>query len=140
MENVRNRNPKNEPKKAPVETLTLEAINASSICLQNTLGMICDPVANTVEAPCLFRNTLAAVNAVSVANMAMAGFDGVIPLDEVIAVHHEVGGNMPRAYRCTGLGGLAQTPTSKAIEAKMSRRRNQGGCGSRGCGGCGKGF
>lgn len=48
--------------------------------------MICDPVANRVEAPCLYRNTLAASNAVTCANMAMAGFDGVIPLHEVIEV------------------------------------------------------
>ena len=57
------------------------------MALQNILGMICDPVANRVEVPCLGKNVLAASNALACANMALAGFDAVIPLDEVIDGH-----------------------------------------------------
>ena len=59
-----------------------QAVDAASMALQNTLGMICDPVANRVEVPCLGKNVLAASNALACANMALAGYDAVIPLDE----------------------------------------------------------
>jgi L-serine dehydratase len=78
--------------------------------------MICDPVANRVEVPCLGRNVLAASNALACANMALAGFDPVIPLDEVIETMDRVGKAMPHELRCTALGGLSITPTSKRIE------------------------
>lgn len=98
-----------------------QTLAASSMALQNCLGMICDPVANRVEAPCLGRNVIAASNALSCANMAMAGFDPVIPLDEVIATMDDVGKSLPRELRCTGLGGLSVTATSKAIERRLCR-------------------
>ena len=100
---------------------TAQAIGAASMALQNTLGMICDPVANRVEVPCLGRNVLAASNALSCANMALAGFDHVIPLDEVIETMDRVGKSMPCELRCTALGGLAITPTSKRIELALSQ-------------------
>jgi L-serine dehydratase len=99
---------------------TNQAVNAASMALQNTLGMICDPVANRVEVPCLGKNVLAASNALACANMALADFDPVIPLDEVIATMHQVGKSLPAALRCTGLGGLSITPTSKIIESRLS--------------------
>ena len=105
-----------------------QSIAASSMALQACLGMICDPVANRVEVPCLGRNVIAASNALACANMALADFDPVIPLDEVIATMDEVGRKMPREFRCTALGGLSITPTSKAIEGRL--------CGSGGCGKC----
>ncbi|MCB0311755.1 MAG: L-serine ammonia-lyase, iron-sulfur-dependent, subunit alpha, partial [Calditrichaeota bacterium] len=97
-----------------------EALNASSLALQSTLGMICDPIANRVEAPCLSRNVLAATNALACANMALAGYDPLIPLDEVIDTMDRVGKAMPCEVRCTALGGLSITPTSKAIEQRLS--------------------
>ncbi len=96
-----------------------QALAASSMALQNTLGMICDPVANRVEVPCLGRNVLAASNALACANMALAGFDAVIPLDEVIQTMYDVGMAMPHQLRCTALGGLSVTPTSKKIQASL---------------------
>jgi L-serine dehydratase len=96
-----------------------EALTAASLALQNTLGMICDPVANRVEVPCLGRNVLAAANALACANMALAGFDAVIPLDEVIETMDAVGKSLPHQLRCTALGGLSVTPTSKKIQSRL---------------------
>ncbi len=102
---------------------TLEqALSASSMALQNMLGLICDPVAKRVEVPCLGRNVLGASNAVSCANMALAGFNAVIPLDEVIHAMDKIGRQMPCEVRCTGLGGLSVTPTSLEIEAALESK------------------
>jgi L-serine dehydratase len=90
------------------------------MALQNMLGLICDPIANRVEAPCLGKNVMAASNALSCANMALAGFDPLIPLDEVIDAAKHVSTLMPREHRYTSLGGLAITPTSLAIERKLA--------------------
>jgi L-serine dehydratase len=98
-----------------------ETVAAASMAFQNSLGMICDPVANRVEVPCLGKNIMAAVNALACANMALAGYDPVIPLDEVIETMDRVGRSLPRELRCTGLGGLSVTPTSKEIEARLQQ-------------------
>jgi L-serine dehydratase len=95
------------------------------MALQNCMGMVCDPVANRVEVPCLGRNLIAAMNALSSANVALADFDPVIPLDEVIDSLHRVGRAMPCELRCTGLGGLAITRTSKEIEARLDTHRSR---------------
>ena len=55
--------------------------------------------------------------------MALAGYDPVIPLDEVIETARRVAGQMPRELRCTALGGLSITATSLAIEKKLQQRR-----------------
>jgi len=99
-----------------------QAVDAASMALQNILGMICDPVANRVEVPCLGKNVLAASNAVACANMALAGFDAVIPLDEVIETMDRVGKSLPPEIRCTALGGLSITPTAKEIEKRLNHR------------------
>ena len=99
-----------------------QALGAASMALQNTLGMICDPVANRVEVPCLGRNVLAAANALASANMALAGFDPVIPLDEVIQAMDEVGKSLPATLRCTALGGLSVTETSERIRSTLDQR------------------
>jgi L-serine deaminase len=108
-----------------------QALTAASLAMQSMLGLICDPVANRVEVPCLGKNVMAATNALACANMALAGFDEVIPFDEVVAAAARVAGQMPRELRCTALGGLAITPTSLAIEARLAAGRTAG------CGGCG---
>jgi L-serine dehydratase len=96
-----------------------QAVDAASIALQNLLGLICDPVANRVEVPCLGRNVMAASNALACANMVLAGYDAVIPLDEVIEAMDRVGGMLPGELRCTGLGGLSITPTSREIAGRL---------------------
>jgi L-serine dehydratase len=99
---------------------TVEQSNgAASISLQNVLGMICDSVANLVEVPCLGRNVLGAVNALSSANMVMAGVDPIIPLDETIISMLEVGKLMPPQLCCTNSGGLAITKTSRELESRF---------------------
>jgi L-serine dehydratase len=97
-----------------------QAVAAASMALQNVLGMTCDPVANRVEVPCLGKNVMAASNALACANMALAGYDPVIPLDEVIETMDRVGRSLPRELRCTALGGLSVTKTSLAIEARLN--------------------
>jgi L-serine dehydratase len=96
-----------------------EAVNAASIALQNMLGLICDPVADRVEVPCLGKNILGAGNALSSANMSIAGFDPVIPLDEVIDAMKSVGESLPSSLCCTGLGGLSVTPTAIKLQKKL---------------------
>jgi L-serine dehydratase len=102
---------------------TAQALGAASMALQNMLGLICDPVANRVEVPCLGRNVLAASNALACANMALAGYDPVVPLDEVIEAMDQVGRSLPRELRCTALGGLSMTPTSRVIEHRLRDAR-----------------
>ncbi|MBX7207644.1 MAG: L-serine ammonia-lyase, iron-sulfur-dependent, subunit alpha [Verrucomicrobiaceae bacterium] len=109
-----------------------QAIAASSMAFQSMLGLICDPIANRVEAPCLGKNVMAASNALSCANMALAGYDPLIPLDEVIDAAKAVAHAMPREHRCTSLGGLAVTPTSLKIEERLaSLKKNCGSCACR---------
>jgi L-serine dehydratase len=98
-----------------------QSLSAASQSLQNVLGLICDPVGNRVEAPCLGRNVTGAANALSCANMAIAGYDHVIPLDEVLDAHRQVSELMARELRCTGLAGLAQTPTAQKIELSLKK-------------------
>ncbi len=111
-----------------------QSVAAASMAMQSMIGLICDPIANRVEAPCLGKNVMAAANALSCANMALAGYDQVIPLDEVIETAKQVAKQMPREVRCTNLGGLSITPTAIALEQKLAAGR-AAGCGS-GCG-CG---
>jgi L-serine dehydratase len=89
------------------------------MALQNIFGMVCDPVANRVEVPCLGKNVLAASNALSCANMTLANFDVVIPLGEVIEAMDKVGRSIPHELRCTALGGLSVTKTSKLLEENL---------------------
>jgi L-serine dehydratase len=98
----------------------IQGVDASSMALQNILGMVCDPVADRVEVPCLGKNVMAGVNALACANMALAGFDKVIPLDETIDAMFAVGKMLPSELRCTGCGGLSVTKTSQTIYDKIN--------------------
>ena len=99
-----------------------QCMAASSLALQNSLGMICDPIAARVEAPCLGKNISSALNALACANMAIAGYNHLIPLDEVIETMDRVGKSLPHELRCTALGGLAITPSAKEIENIMNQK------------------
>lgn len=96
-----------------------QCLTASSLALQNSLGIICDPIGNRVEAPCLGRNVMAATNAVSCANMALSDYVQLIPLDEVIETMKLVGDQIHHTLRCTNLGGLSITKAAKEIEAML---------------------
>jgi len=85
--------------------------HACAIALKNMLGLVCDPVAGLVEVPCVKRNAAGAMNALSAAEMALAGITSRIPADEVIDAMAAVGETMPAALRETGNGGVAATPT-----------------------------
>ncbi len=99
-----------------------QSVAASSMALQSMLGLICDPVAARVEVPCLGKNIIAASNAFSCANVALAGYDQVIPFDEVVDAARRVSQAMPREHRCTSLGGLATTPTAIRLSAELAAR------------------
>ena len=93
--------------------------HAVAIALKNLMGLVCDPVAGLVEVPCVKRNVIGAVNAISAADMALAGIESRIPVDEVSDAMGEVGRRMPVEFRETALGGLAATPTGKAVKERM---------------------
>lgn len=93
--------------------------HAVVMALKNLMGLVCDPVAGLVEVPCVKRNVIGAVNAISAADMALAGIESRIPVDEVIDAMGEVGRRMPVEFRETALGGLAATPTGKAVKERM---------------------
>ena len=97
--------------------------HAVAMALKNLMGLICDPGAGLVEVPCVKRNVIGAVNAVSVADMAMAGITSRIPVDEVIDAMGEVGRRMPVEFRETALGGLAVTPTGQAITERIRKSK-----------------
>lgn len=95
-----------------------ECIDAASVALQGVTGLACDPVANRVEVPCLNKNVMGGTNALGSANMVLAGFDRVIPLDETIKAMYDIGLKLPLELRCT-YGGLGKTKTSNAIRKKL---------------------
>ena len=82
--------------------------NAAEIALEHHLGMTCDPVAGLVQVPCIERNALGAVKAVTAASLAMKG-DGThfVPLDAAIETMRQTGLDMNERYKETSLGGLA---------------------------------
>ena len=88
---------------------------ACAMALQNVMGLVCDPVAGLVECPCVKRNVMGAVNALTCADMALAGLSSPIPCDEVIDAMGAVGRSLPSALRETGQGGLAATPSGRRI-------------------------
>jgi L-serine dehydratase len=96
-----------------------QGLGAASMAIQNMIGLVCDPVADRVEVPCLGKNISAAVNAYSSAIMAISGFDEVIPLDQVMQAVSQVGKSIPASLKCTGKGGLAVTDASKCIKTKL---------------------
>ncbi len=99
--------------------------HAVAMALKNLMGLVCDPVAGLVEVPCVKRNVIGAVNAVSAADMAMAGIQSRIPVDEVIEAMGQVGRRMPVEFRETALGGLANTPTGRAVKERMQAARKR---------------
>ncbi|HHY27346.1 MAG TPA: L-serine ammonia-lyase, iron-sulfur-dependent, subunit alpha, partial [Desulfitobacterium dehalogenans] len=94
-------------------------VHAAAIAIKSFLGLVCDPVAGLVEVPCVKRNATAATVALTAAEMALAGIESAIPLDEVIDAMNEIGKSMPCSLRETAQGGLAITPTGQRIQAEF---------------------
>lgn len=88
------------------------ALNAGAIVIKNILGLVCDPIAGLVEAPCAKRNMAGAVSALTTADMVMSGVKSIVPFDEVVVSMYKVGKKLPCELRETALGGVALTPTA----------------------------
>lgn len=95
---------------------------ACAMALSNLMGLVCDPIAGLVEIPCVQRNVIGALNALSCANMALAGIEHKIPVDEVIDAMRAVGDAMSADLKETARGGLASTPTARMIVHELSKR------------------
>lgn len=96
-----------------------QIVNSAAMALKNLLGLVCDPVAGLVEVPCVKRNVVGAVNALSSSQMALAGIESRIPADEVIDAMAYVGDKMDETLRETSVGGLAGTPFGKKIAEEI---------------------
>ncbi|ADZ84363.1 L-serine ammonia-lyase, iron-sulfur-dependent, subunit alpha [Cellulosilyticum sp. ST5] len=95
------------------------SLDAAAIIFKNVLGLVCDPVAGLVEIPCAKRNVSGAINALSTADMVMAGVNSKIPFDDALSAMYKVGLGLPEELRETALGGVAITPTGKALKEKV---------------------
>jgi len=103
-----------------------QVANAIAFALQGMLGLICDPIGGLVEIPCIYRNASAAMQALSAAEMALAGLDFPVSADEVIDVMGEVGHSLPVKYRETAQGGLAATASARRLVQIAPSRRPSG--------------
>lgn len=97
----------------------VQIAHASAMALKNLLGLVCDPVAGLVEVPCVKRNVVGATNALSSADMALAGIKSRISPDQVIDAMGEIGNKMHSSLKETALGGLATTPDGLEIASKI---------------------
>ena len=98
-----------------------QAAHACAIAIKNQLGLVCDPVAGLVEVPCVKRNVIGAVNALTSADLANAGIISKIPPDEVFDAMKNIGRMLPEELRETGKGGLAATPTGIAYRENLKK-------------------
>lgn len=93
--------------------------HACAIAIKNQLGLVCDPIAGLVEVPCVKRNAGGVACAFTAAELALAGIQSLIPVDEVIEAMREVGDAMPCTLKETALGGLAATPTGIRLKQEI---------------------
>lgn len=92
-----------------------QALHAAAIALKNIMGLVCDPIAGLVESPCSKRNASGVLNALSSADLALAGVESIIPFDEVVEAMYAVGLAMHPDFKETARGGIATTPTGQAL-------------------------
>lgn len=100
---------------------SLQIVNSSALALKSMLGLACDPVCGLVEVPCIKRNVAGAMNAITAAQMSMAGIKSVISPDEVIDSMQRIGAAMPSSLKETARGGLAITPTAELIKRELDK-------------------
>ena len=98
---------------------------AVAFALGNVLGLVCDPVQGLVEIPCVKRNALGAVNAVTAAEMALAGCESIFPADAVIETMGKVGRRLPEEFRETARGGLALLPIEREMPSDRAKPRDE---------------
>lgn len=101
------------------EGMPEQVAHAAAMALKNLLGLVCDPVAGLVEVPCVKRNVIGAMNALSAADMALAGITSRIPPDQVVDAMKEVGDAMVKSLKETGEGGLAGTLQGQKIKKSI---------------------
>lgn len=89
-------------------------MHAAALSLKNMLGLACDPVGGLVEVPCIKRNSYGAVNAVTSAQLALAGIRSAITPDDVIDSMRRIGNQMPTCLKETSEGGLATSASEEA--------------------------
>lgn len=94
--------------------------HACAMALKNLMGLVCDPVGGLVEVPCVKRNVGGAVNALAAADMALAGIESQIPVDQVIDAMKEVGDKMDVSLKETGFGGVAATPKAAEVVERLN--------------------
>lgn len=95
------------------------SLHAAATAIKNIMGLVCDPIAGLVEAPCAKRNASGVVNAMISAELALAGIKSIIPFDEVVDAMYKVGKALPEALRETALGGIATTPTGIKLRKQV---------------------
>lgn len=95
------------------------SLHAAATAIKNVMGLICDPIAGLVEAPCAKRNASGTINALLSADLALAGVKSVIPFDEVVEAMYKVGKSLPHELRETALGGIAATETGIKIKERI---------------------
>ena len=100
---------------------SLQIVNSSALALKSMLGLACDPVCGLVEVPCIKRNVAVAMNAITAAQMSMAGIKSVISPDEVIDSMQRIGAAMPSSLKETAREGLAITPTAELIKRELDK-------------------
>jgi len=104
---------------------TRQCIHAAALALKNTLGLVCDPVGGLVEVPCVKRNSFFAVHGLTGAQLALAGVESVIPMDEIVEAMVRIGRALPRGLRETAEGGLATTATGCSIGERLKDEANE---------------
>lgn len=100
---------------------SLQIVNSSALALKSMLGLACDPVCGLVEVPCIKRNVAGAMNAITAAQMSMAGIKSVISPDEVIDSMQRIGAAMPSSLKEAAREGLAITPTAELIKRELDK-------------------
>lgn len=96
-----------------------QILNSAALAMKNLLGLTCDPVAGLVEVPCVKRNPFLAVHAITAAELALAGVESKIPIDEVIDAMEQTGALMSPTLKESSQAGLATTNTGIAVRKQV---------------------
>ena len=104
-----------------------QCLDAAALATSNLLGLVCDPIAGLVEAPCQSRNSIGVTNAIISADLVLSGVESLIPFDEMVECMYRVGKSIPYALRETAMGGCAATPTGCAFRQQTIIGETPGG-------------
>lgn len=99
-------------------------LNATALAIKNLLGLTCDPVCGLVEVPCVKRNPILSIHSTTAAELALAGVESKIPLDEVIDAMLQTGQLMSPMLKESAMAGLATTKTGLDLKEKLNSKYN----------------